>query len=279
MSLISDNLKYLRKQNGFTQEQMAEKIGIKRSLLGAYEEGRAEPRLDNLLNICRIFNVPMDVLISKDVRSEITAPAGKNGSTSGNSLPVVAGASTKVLAITVDNNDRENIELVKQKAAAGYLNGYADPEFIGELPKFQLPLFPTGSYRAFEISGDSMLPLQSGDIVIGQYVENYRDIKSGRTYVLVTSKEGVVYKRVFNYVNENGKLFLSSDNKIYSPYEVKIEEVVEVWEARAFISVKFPDPVTGTPVNTTTDDGHMTLEKLSSIVIELQQEVIRLKGK
>ena len=41
MTLISNNIKVLRKKAGFTQEQLSAKIGIKRSVLGAYEEGRA----------------------------------------------------------------------------------------------------------------------------------------------------------------------------------------------------------------------------------------------
>src|SRR3546814_6005241 len=45
-------------------------------------------------------------------------------------------ASVRVLSITVDGDDKENIELVPVKASAGYLNGYADPEYIAELPKF-----------------------------------------------------------------------------------------------------------------------------------------------
>ena len=261
MTLVSKNIKYLRKTNNYTQEQFAEKIGIKRSLLGAYEEGRADPRLNNLLNIAKQFNVSVDTLISKNVE-EMTDP----------SVPSTPGSETKekfkVLAITTDQNNEENIELIPQKASAGYLNGYTDPEYLKELPKFQLPfLAKNGTYRAFEITGDSMLPLESGTVVIGKYLEQAADIVNGKTYVLVTGKEGIVYKRVFNYAEENGKLFLASDNKIYSPYEVEVEDVLEVWEAKAFICVSFPEP-----------DSEMTLEKLTGIVIDLQQEVIKLKS-
>ncbi len=87
-----------------------------------------------------------------------------------------------------------------------------------------------------------MLPLVSGTIVIGSYVDQLKEIKSGKTYVLVTQTEGVVYKRVFNYLEENGKLYLVSDNEIYKPYEVRAEDVLEVWEAKAFISTDFPNP-------------------------------------
>ena len=269
MSIVSNNIKSLRKQLGFTQEQFAEKIGIKRSLLGAYEEGRADPRLNNLQNMAKEFGVSVDLLISKDISNMSRQELQQLAEKAGKALP--PAEKIKVLSITVDKDDRENIELVPQKAAAGYLNGYADPEYLEELPRFQLPMLPkSGTYRAFEISGDSMLPLTSGSVVIGQYVETYKDIRNGRTYVLVTGKEGVVYKRVFNYVDESGKLFLVSDNKTFAPFEVAIEDVLEIWEAKAFISLQFPDPET---------KADMTLDKLTNIVLDLQQEVIKMKNR
>lgn len=269
MSIVSNNIKALRKQLGFTQEQFAERIGIKRSLLGAYEEGRADPRLNNLQNMAKEFGVSVDMLISRDVSNMSRQELQKLVEEQSKALP--PNEKLKVLSITVDQQDRENIELVPQKAAAGYLNGYADPEYLEELPRFQLPMLPgTGTYRAFEITGDSMLPLLSGTIVIGRYLESYKEIRNGKTYIVVSSKEGVVYKRAFNYVEENGKLFLVSDNKAFSPFEVAIEDVLEIWEAKAFISLQFPDPES---------QAEMSMDKLTSIVLDLQQEVIKLKNR
>lgn len=255
---VNDNIKFLRKKFGYTQETFAEAIGIKRSLVGAYEEGRADPRLNNLLRMSDVFNVSVDTLISKRV-SEL----------SDEELHQQEEGSAKVLAITVDKDDNENIELIPQKASAGYMNGYADPTYIETMPKFQLPMLPkNATYRAFEISGDSMLPLQPGTVIIGEYIENISNIKNGKTYVLLSKEEGVVYKRVFNYVEENGKLFLVSDNKSYAPYQVDAKDVLEVWESKAFISIDFPDA-----------DGKndLSMEELSGIVKNLQNEIIKLK--
>ncbi len=261
MSLISDNIKYLRKKLGLTQEQFAERIGIKRSLVGAYEEGRADPRITNLINMADIFGTSVDILINKDVAklgdAELNVSKFKRGK--------------EVLAITVDNDQKENIELVPQKAAAGYLNGYADREFIQELPKFKLPMLPSNAtYRAFEITGDSMLPILPGTIIIGEYIDDVRDIKNGKTYVLVTKSEGIVYKRVFNYIKDTGKLFLVSDNRNYAPYQLDFEEVLEVWSSKAYISVQFPDADSSNEVST---------EQLASIILDLQKEIIHLKDK
>ena len=261
MSVISENIKYLRKLSNWTQGDLAEKVGIKRSLVGAYEEGRADPRLNNLLNISRLFKVSVDVLISHTLEGKSLSQIEQ--------LDKPSMAPSKILSITVDPNDEEYIDLIPQKASAGYLSGYADPEYLGELPKFQVPVLPrTGTYRAFEITGDSMLPLKPGTVVIGKYVEDIHEIKNARCYVILSKEEGVVYKRVFDYVQEHGKLFLVSDNKAYSPYEVPVSDVLEVWEAKAYLSLDFPEHT----------EDEMTFERLTSIVMELQQEVIKLKG-
>ena len=258
MIKVNDNIKFLRKKFGYTQETFAEVIGIKRSLVGAYEEGRADPRLNNLLRMSEVFNVSVDTLISKVV-SEL----------SDEELHQQEEGSARILAITVDKDDNENIELIPQKASAGYMNGYADPTYIENMPKFQLPMLPkNATYRAFEISGDSMLPLLPGTVIIGEYVENVAHIKNGKTYILLSREEGIVYKRVFNYVEENGKLFLVSDNKSYSPYQVDAKDIIEVWESKAFISIDFPDA---------NGKNDMSIEELSGIVKNLQNEIVKLK--
>lgn len=260
MSIVSENIKHLRKLNGWTQGEFAEKIDIKRSLVGAYEEGRADPRLNNLTKMAKLFGLSVDQLITDDLT--------KFGFEQLKQLGAPQQQGTKILSITVDAQDEEMIDLIPQKASAGYLNGYADPTYMEELPKFQLPNLPrNATYRAFEISGDSMLPLKPGTVIIGKYIEQISDVRNGRCYVLLTKEEGIVYKRVFNYTEENGYLFLVSDNKAYTPYKVNAQDVLEIWEATAFLSLDIPEHA----------NDQMSFDDLKNIVLELQQEVIKLK--
>jgi transcriptional regulator with XRE-family HTH domain len=229
MSYLAANLRFLRKQRNITQTDLAEQLDVQRTMISAYEDGRSEPKLTTLMTLCDLLDVGVEELLSHDIETK-----GRRA---------LQPRKVQVLTIATNDSDRENITLVGQKASAGYLNGFADPEFMDTLPQFHLPnLSRQATYRAFELAGDSMLPLVSGTIVIGTYVDQLHEIKSGRTYVLVTQTEGVVYKRVFNYLAENGKLFLASDNETYKPYEIRGEEVMEVWEAKAFISTDFPNP-------------------------------------
>ena len=230
MGIIANNLKYLRKKKGLTQQQFADQLLIKRASVGAYEEDRAEPKYELLDKIATFYQVTLDDLV-KAVMNDQWKPAHPKGN-----------SNVRVLSITVDAEDRENIEWVPVKASAGYLNGYADPEFVAELPKFNLPMFRQGTFRAFEIKGDSMLPLPSGSIVIAEYVDHWQSIKPGETYVVISQNDGIVYKRIGQKFREDKGLNLVSDNKTYDPYWIPAGELVEVWKAKAFISTELPEP-------------------------------------
>jgi transcriptional regulator with XRE-family HTH domain len=248
---LNERIRIERKKLGLTQDQFAQQLGIKRSLVGAYEEGRAEPRLELLNRMAQLFHTSVDQFLGEQTGKETALRRGGD-----------------VLVVTVDENQRENIEFVPVKAAAGYLNGYADSEFVKELPRFKLPVLPRGTYRAFEINGDSMLPLMPGTVVIGEYVEDLRQLKNGKTYILVTQREGIVYKRVFNYLDENGKLFLVSDNRQYAPFQLDGEDVIEAWSAKAYISVQFPDVESKQEFST---------EQLTEMILDLRQEIEQLR--
>src|SRR5882672_5848482 len=176
MSVANQNLKYLRKLRGWTQEEFAQKLRIKRSLLGAYEEERAEPRIDVLEVVGEMFKLTLDDLLLKDLADN-----------KGNYL-----AKRRAQKLAAGTNE---IQFVPVKAAAGYLAGYADPEFIDELNTFTLPMLAPGNYRAFEIIGDSMLPTPSGSVIVGEKVDSLEDVKTSNTYIVVSRQEGIVYKR------------------------------------------------------------------------------------
>lgn len=257
MSYLASNLRFLRKQKNITQNDLADQLDVQRTMISAYEDGRSEPKLATLQKLADILEVGVEELLDHDIENRGRKALQKR--------------AVNILTIAADDNDQENITLVGQKASAGYLNGYADPEYMETLPQFHLPnLSRQATYRAFELSGDSMLPLIPGTIVIGSYVDQLNQIKSGKTYVLVTQTEGVVYKRVFNYLEENGKLFLVSDNEHYKPYEVKGEDVLEIWESKAFISTDFPNPGD--------KKKPLTLDDLGEMIRDIHADLRKIRG-
>ena len=219
--MLGNNIKYLRNKHKFSQQDLAEKLSVPRSSLSDYERGHTQVSIDNLIKLSDIFEVKIDDLLRSNL--------------SHRDLEILRNKELRVLAISVDVDNNSNIELVETKAEAGYLESYANPEYIKELPKIAFPNIPQGTYRGFEIHGDSMLPMESGSIVICAYVESLKDIKKGRTYVVISKSEGVVYKRVRPDFAAQ-RLVLISDNDSYLPYDISLEEVDEIWQYYAHLS-------------------------------------------
>jgi len=124
---------------------------------------------------------------------------------------------------------RQDLELIRNKDMR------QDPEYIRDLPKISFPGMLRGTYRGFEINGDSMLPIESGSIIISRYVEKLTDIKSDNSYIIVSKNEGLVYKRL-RLDKKNKQLILISDNDAYLPYTLDYSEVDEIWSYYAHLS-------------------------------------------
>ena len=250
MSKAGLNLKYLRKLRGWTQEEFAIKLNIKRSLIGAYEEERADPRIDVLEIIAEMFKLSLDELLLKDLSNSINT---------GSYLQ-------KRRMQKMMSADRNLIHFVPVKAAAGYLASYADSEFIDELNTFTLPMLTGGQYRAFEIIGDSMLPTPSGSIIVGEKVESLDDTKNGQAYIVVSKNEGIVYKRIQKNNRAKNKVSLESDNPNYQPYQINSEDIVELWMAQVVIGK-------------VTTQQRWDVNSLANLVNNLQDQVSSLKKK
>jgi transcriptional regulator with XRE-family HTH domain len=251
MSKAGLNLKYLRKLRGWTQEEFAQKLDIKRSLIGAYEEERADPRLDVLEIIADMFKLSLDELLLKDLSSV---------ESTGSYLQKRRMLKTSLAA------DRNLIHFVPVKAAAGYLTSYADTEFIDELNTFTLPMLSGGHYRAFEIIGDSMLPTPSGSIIVGEKVESIDDVKNGMAYIVVSKNEGIVYKRIQKNSKQKSKITLESDNPSFQPYQINTADIVELWSAQVVIGK-------------VASQQRWDVNALANLVNNLQDQVSSLKNK
>jgi transcriptional regulator with XRE-family HTH domain len=223
---IQANIKHLRSLKKFSQERFAEELKWTRSMVGSYEEGRSEPPIERLIDLSNYFSIPIDILVKNDLR------AAKDTSF------IEVGSKRVLFPITVNDDNEDLIEIIPTQASAGYLEGYADPEYIEQLQKIKLPFLPTGTHRAFPIKGDSMLPVKDGSFIVAKYVEHLEDVKPGRTYIVLTKNDGLVYKRLYNSEDHDNALLLSSDNKAYKPYFVSKEDILELWEFTCSINTQ-----------------------------------------
>ncbi|MBN3520018.1 LexA family transcriptional regulator [Algoriphagus lutimaris] len=229
---LNANIKFLRKKKSLTQEMLASALGISRSKLAGYELN-VNPPLETLVKLSDHLGVSVDILLREDLTSYSEYKLRELLETD----QFLRGRKLRVLATTVDEQGRELIEVVSQRAKASYLAGFADPEYIADLPRFSLPFLPMDKkHRVFQVDGDSMLPIPDGAWIVCEYVDDWLSIKNGERYVVVTEQDGVTFKLAYNRIQKEKKLLLCSANPIYPPFEVEIEQVREIWRYRLAMS-------------------------------------------
>ena len=122
MGKISKNLRHLRDLKNLTQQQLADKLCITKARLGSYEEGRSEPSSEMLVRLSNYFHISIDAFLRGDLTK-----------TNLDGL-IRIGNNRLLFPVIMDEQNNETIELISMKASAGYLNGYADPEYVERLP-------------------------------------------------------------------------------------------------------------------------------------------------
>jgi phage repressor protein C with HTH and peptisase S24 domain len=186
---------------------------------------------------------------------------------------VQASDNLRILTVQVAPDGDENIELVPVWAAAGYAaGGFIEPTFMSKLPSFRLPgaAFNNGSFRCFQVQGSSMQgTLQDGDWIICRYVEKWaHDILDNRVYVVV-SEQDILVKRVLNQINENGRLSLHSDNPTFDVQSMDWQEVREVWQGVARLTLD----LTNTRLDLPTE-----FAKQQAVLADVLQRLDKLEG-
>ena len=264
---FSSNIKFLRKHRSRTQDDVAFALNMKRSTLSGYENEVAEPNIEALVAFSKYFNIAIDTLVKVNLS---TLSEGQLSQLERGFDPYLKGSNLRILTTTVNSDDRENIELVTEKAKAGYATGFADPEYIKVLPTFSMPFLSRDrKYRTFQISGDSMLPIPDGSYVTGEYVIDWTYIRTGQPYIILTQDDGIVFKIVENKLDDEGMLTLSSLNPLYKSFNLAAADIKEVWRFVHYISAQMPDR----------QENRIREEQLLQTVQELQKKVEEIQLK
>jgi transcriptional regulator with XRE-family HTH domain len=239
MSYVGKNIRKLRTVKKLSQAAFAELFGLARPSVGAYEEGRSEPKMETLTRIAQYFGLSVDLLLTKeltvnelynfDVFREGTADA----------LPPAPTPAPGPLA--------DVTPLVPGSRAPEYIVRHHDPAYLATLPWLKLPHQLSGPTRAFEIRGAEMqLPKRQGlrhkDTVLCSRVPLAPgSVQKGRIYVFVTPGR-ILVRRVAGLLEEGQRLQLRADNADYSPQELTLAQALEIWEVQGVFTTHLHTP-------------------------------------
>lgn len=244
MSTVSDNIRYLRKLKGFTQEQFAERIGIKRSLLGAYEEARANPNEIYLDTMADLLGVEVEHLLNENLRERgrSLAPGTILKLNPAMPEPVKNPEPSPERTVREGAMPAGNVQMdlfepspvrssepvageVKSTEAPQAVVEAGEPKDLAEVLRKLLNNQQLG-VRLFENPGD--LPVQDSH-VLAQKLQGIEMIANNELYVVITTKQSVYFRRAFNLLQIKGTVILSSDFPGIPTLELSKSDIAEVY--------------------------------------------------
>lgn len=241
-NFFPSNLKVLRTNRNMSQDAIANELGLSRVKYSSWENNFVKSfSLDDVIMLADFFKVSIDTITRVDLSG--MGPFQLKQYIASDAYS--AGENLRILTKTVNNENRENVELVSKKGKAGYFSGYNDPEYISTLPVFNLPMLPeNGSFRMFAIEGESMLPFPKQMHVLASYVSNWSDLNDGQLCVVVLrSVQEILFKAVIKHQAEKGVYILRSYNREFPDQLVSAKDIQELWKFKAFYSEQEMEPL------------------------------------
>ena len=234
MSYIGKNIKKIRTVKKMSQAEFANTFDLARPSVGAYEEGRSEPKIDTLISIAKHFQLSVDTLLTKEltINELFKFDIFKQELTRDN------------LSRTYGDKDevKEQTPLVLLDQSLEYLVNFNNKDFINSLPVIQFPFTQTKKSRAFQVAGSEMeyenWGLHHKDIIFCKPSEIAELIKE-ELYVVVTKSEIMV--RRFDSEGSDGFIF-KTDNPAYDPVTIGKRSIKEIWKAQAVFSNNLKSP-------------------------------------
>jgi len=236
MSYIGKNIKKIRTVRKLSQAAFADLFNLARPSVGAYEEGRSEPKIDTIIAIANHFSLSTDALLRKELTvNELYSFDILKGEFDPTQMPPALGKSLKAAkkegGFNVGNYT-EGIPLVEKINVLEYIVNLQNKDFIINLKRIRLPAETQGILRAFEHSGDEMFyhdrGIHDGDILLANKLEAIpRKFKKDAVFIVVTEK-GVIIRRILS-ADENG-ILLKPDNSAYENKLVTKKEILEIWQ-------------------------------------------------
>ena len=227
-----------------TARQAAVRMGDEKSgKIYKLLSGDAKPGFDTLTQMMAVWpELSADWLVMgrgamlRNGAAASDAPAALPGKT-----PPRGVFSQQLVTVTIDKTGKDATLMVPLMAQAGYPTHFNDPVFLEDMRSYTIPSFERGSYRAFEVDGLSMYPtFAPSDVVVCSLVDRWDLLRPGQCYVVVTA-ENVLLKRINTPITDpTATVELLSDNLSYETYSVPVEDVMQLWMVRGFVSTTVP---------------------------------------
>ena len=233
-SFAGKNIKKIRQAKNISQSDFANLLNLSRPSIGAYEEGRSEPKIETLIGISRHFKISIDIMLTRELTSADIFSLGIVNKKLDKAHNLDPSSPTYRLVPFVGINDYVNLLVKHQKK-----------DFPKSLPSVALPPWDQESIIAFELEGNEMeydnQGLHHGDIVFCKAVkpESLSTVHSKRVFTIMTA-DFIKTRRMGAITGSN--ISLVADNPAYNAIDLPKDRLIQLWEVNSRYTRHFKSP-------------------------------------
>lgn len=226
MFIIGNNIKKIRTVKKLNQSEFGKLFALSRASIGSYEEGRADPKIEKIIEIAKYFSIELNSFLKKELSvNEI----------SGFKLTdkkMVLGSGNNLLERKIDNEKK--VIYISNKAVSDFVNHIkTNDKWRGR----EIVLPPTVNRNttiAFEHNDNAMDINNNGiamsDVVFGEKID-LANVFDGYMYIVVLKDS--IFLRKISISEESIKL--NAINVNFQPKVISINDVLEYYKITAVI--------------------------------------------
>jgi DNA-binding XRE family transcriptional regulator len=212
--MFGKNIKKIRSVHGLSQLQFAEMFDLKRATLGAYEEGRSNPKMDTVIKIANHFSIDIEDLLTKELTVNRLLKFNETITTS----PAVP---KKIKT--------DGVPCVMEGMKSDYLSALKNGTKIN-LPVLIIPTVSPENKTAFVLPDNSMTGISGlflpKDIIICGEITIQSHLADG-SLVVVATKEDILFRKIYY---SNDRIILKANNSEFKDIEVSTKDVLSIWK-------------------------------------------------
>ena len=224
MSFFGKNIKKIRGVKAMSQHSFAELFSLKRATLGAYEEGRSEPKIDTIIKVANYFSISIDDILTKEITVNQLLRFNEGITTDVNQ--VVKAGFTEVPFVNALNSKM-------------FIDDFKTSQSYSSLPKIVIPVEASSHLLAFTVQDLFMVSNEEGlfpnDVVVGESIVS-EDLVQGDVVVALVNNELIIRRYDTSDVGYN----LLADHVNIPPIAIPYEVAVDFWKVSYVFLKRYP---------------------------------------
>ena len=224
MSFFGKNIKKIRGVKGMSQQAFAEVFSLKRATLGAYEEGRSEPKIDTVIRVANYFSISIDDMLTKEI-------------TVNQLLSFDGGITTDVNQVV--KSGFASVPFINKLNSSMFIDDFKTSQSYSSLPTILIPIEASSQLLAVTVQDLVMVSNEEGlfpdDVVVGESILPEALVQGDVVVALVN--DALLIRR---FENSSEEFSLTADHVNIPAIAIPKDTDIHFWKVSYVFLKRYP---------------------------------------